>query len=163
MFVILVHLNQQLMRRILFAFFLVAITLFTIHCKDDTLPNSFIPDGPVSLVINTDLPEYYHMKTPGNYVYQPGGNRGVIVIHNFDDTYISIERTCSHNPDETCSHIYVDSANLTLRCGGFNLNKWQACCDSKFLYSGQVSVGPAQYPLRTYYTRIDGSVITVKN
>src|SRR5688572_16798320 len=88
------------------------------NCKDDgTNPNNYIPSGPVSLVLNTDLPEYYRLKTPGNYIYQPGGNRGVIIVHYFDGTYIALERTCSYEPDKACSKIFVDSTNITLRCG----------------------------------------------
>ncbi len=133
-------------------------------CKDDT-PNSnaYIPSGPVSLVINTDLPEYYHLKTPGTYIYQPGGNRGVIVIHDFDDKYLTIERTCSLEPDKACAKIYVDSSSLNLRCGGFNNTLWLPCCDSRFTYNGWVYQGPAQYPLRTYNTTLSGSVITIRN
>ncbi len=139
-----------------------ALSLFS--CKDNSInANNYIPTGPVSLVINTDLPEYFKLKTPGTYIYQPGGNRGVIVIHNFDDNYVAIERTCSLEPDKACSKIYLDSMALTLRCGTFNLNKWEPCCESRFMYSGQVSQGPAQYPLRTYYVTINGSVITVRN
>jgi len=152
------------MTRILIAISALLTLLFLSNCKDSGInPNNFIPSGPVSLVINTDLPEYYHLKTPGQYTYQPGGNRGVIVIHYFDDTYIAVERTCSFEPDLACARIYVDSTNLVLRCGGFNINKWVPCCDSKFLFNGQISQGPAQYSLRTYFTQVNGSVITVRN
>lgn len=151
------------MKKLLVALGMLGV-LALINCKDDASnPNNYIPSGPVSLVLNTDLPEYYNLKSVGNYIYQPGGNRGVIVIHNFDDTYVAIERTCSYEPDKTCSKIYVDSTNLTLRCGLFNLNKWEPCCVSRFLYNGQVSQGPAQYPLRNYSVAVNGSVITVRN
>jgi Rieske Fe-S protein len=134
------------------------------NCKDDSINSSnFVPSGPVSLVINTDLPEYYYLKTPGTHLYQPGGNRGVILIHNFDDTYVALERTCSYEPDKACSRIYLDSTASTLRCGSFNLGKWESCCDSRFIYSGQVSQGPAQYPLRTYTIFINGSTISIRN
>ncbi|MFM9946101.1 MAG: hypothetical protein ACKVQB_12805 [Bacteroidia bacterium] len=134
------------------------------HCNDDTPnTNNFVPSGPVSLVINTDLPEYNHLKFAGNYIYQPGGNRGVIIIHDFDDNYFAVERTCSFEPDKLCSKIYVDSMGQTLRCGNFNVKKWEPCCDSRFMYNSWVSQGPAQYPLRTYNLTINGSVITVRN
>jgi hypothetical protein len=75
-------------------FFLVLFILS--GCKDNSInANNFIPSGPVSLVINTDLPEYFNLKNPGNYIYQPGGNKGVIVMHTRDDNYIALERTCS--------------------------------------------------------------------
>ena len=133
-------------------------------CKDNSInANNFIPSGPVSLVINTDLPEYFNLKNPGNYIYQPGGNKGVIVIHTLDDNFIALERTCSFEPDRNCSIIYVDSTKFTLRCGGFKKGKWDSCCNSRFLYSGQVSQGPAQFNLRLYNVSINGSTISVRN
>lgn len=143
---------------------MVVCGLVLFSCKDDSFnSNNFIPDGPVSLVINTDLPEYYKLKTPGNYVYADGGFRGVIVMHALDDSYVAIERTCSYEPDRSCSKIFVDSANISLRCGNFVNNIWEPCCESKFLYNGLLAQGPAGYDLRTYNTSVSGPVITVRH
>jgi len=115
------------------------------------------------LVINTDLPEYYHLKSRGNYIYLPGGNKGVLLIHTFDGYYNAIERTCSWEVDKACAKIYVDSTNLNLRCGTYTGSKWEFCCASKFMYSSQVSQGPAQFPLRTYTVTENGSILTIRN
>jgi len=140
------------------------ILLILCQCKD-TAPNTnnYIPEGPVSLVVNTDLPEYYTLKNPGNYVYLSGGHRGVLVMHTFDDNFVALERTCSFEPDNTCSKIYVDSTKATLRCGTFNLNKWEPCCQSRFQYNGLVTEGPAQFNLRTYLVSVNGSTLTIRN
>ena len=133
-------------------------------CKDEANnANSYVPSGVVNLVINTDLPEYFRLKTRGNYIYAPGGNRGVIVIHDFDDTYVAIERTCSFEPDKECSKLYVDSSSINIRCGSFNQSQWIPCGDSRFMYSGQVTLGPAQYPLRQYLVSENGNTLTIRN
>ena len=142
----------------------ILIVLLVCQCKD-TAPNTsnYIPEGPVSLVINTDLPEYNLLKFMGNYMYFEGGHRGVILMHTFEDNFVAIERTCSFEPDRDCSKIYVDSTKASLRCGSFKVGKWDSCCDSRFLYTGQVTQGPAQFNLRTYNVTVNGSTITVRN
>lgn len=133
-------------------------------CKDDiNNPNYYIPQGPVNFTINTDLPEYYYLKSMGTYIYHEGGHRGVILIHNFDDNFIALERTCSYEPDNTCSKISVDSTTITLRCGNLVNNKWESCCQSRFMLGGEVSQGPAVYNLRQYHVIQNGSFISVEN
>jgi Rieske Fe-S protein len=140
------------------------LSLVLLNCKSDAPnSNSYIPTGTVSLVINTDLPEYYNLKAKGSYTYQTGGNKGVLLIHDFDDSYVALERTCSIEPDKSCAKIFVDSSSLNLRCGTFNGSKFESCCNSRFMYSGQASQGPAQFPLRTYNVSVNGSILTIRN
>ncbi|NUM32533.1 MAG: hypothetical protein HUU47_09460 [Bacteroidetes bacterium] len=146
-----------------YSFYLIAIFSFC-NCKDNNENyNYYIPEGPVNFSINTDLPQYYYLKNPGTYLYHEGGNRGVILVHNYDDNFLALERTCSFEPDKTCSYISVDSTTLTLRCGKTVNGKWEQCCSSKFMLGGEVSNGPAAYNLRQYYTQKNGSVISVIN
>ncbi|MCC6720808.1 MAG: hypothetical protein IT243_01290 [Bacteroidia bacterium] len=150
------------MIRLIIIIFLISIGF--ISCKDSPNDNNYyIPEGLVNFTINTDLPQYYYLKTPGTYIYHEGGNRGVILVHNFDDNFITLERSCSFEPDKTCSKISVDSTTLTLRCGIMKNNKWETCCESRFMMGGEVSHGPAVYNLRQYNTHQNGSIIYVTN
>lgn len=143
---------------------ILVIVLFFSACKDDNNNNNYyIPEGPVNFTINTDLPQYYYLKSPGTYIYHEGGHRGVILVHNYDDNFITLERSCSYESDQTCSKISVDSTTLTLRCGNMVSGKWESCCSSIFMLGGEVAKGPAVYNLRQYYTQQNGSVITVTN
>lgn len=146
-------------------FFLVCVVgfFFITSCKDGAGGENPVPAAPVNLTINTDLPSYFHLKNLGSYVYEEGGNRGVLIMHGFDDRFYAFDRLCTHLPDLSCSIIHVDSMRLNLRCGTFTDTSWTPCCDSKYQYDGNVLQGPAKFPLRQYPVSISGAVIYVRN
>jgi len=140
------------------------LLLFSASCGDDNQnQQSFIPDVPVSITINTDLPLYYHLKNLGSYEYLDGGYRGVLLIHNFDDVFYAIERTCSFESDQSCAKVSVDSFNFQLRCGNYVNDEWEPCCESKFSFDGNVQEPPAQLPLRQYRVIENGGLISISN
>ncbi len=147
------------------AIFILGGILFVSSCGNDDTPPIYneIPDIPVNITINTDLPSYFHLKNVGTYVYETGGNRGVVVIHNFDDVYYAFERTCTYQPDLACSKIFVDSVSLNLRCGGFADTSWTPCCSSLYGYNGIPTQGPSRYQLKQYRIIQNGSILTVRN
>lgn len=132
-------------------------------CDDDPGGDHPVPAASVNLTINTDLPTYFKLKNLGSYVYEDGGNRGILVIHGFDDQFYAFDRLCTHLPDLTCSLIHVDSMNLNLRCGHFSDTTWVPCCESKYQMDGLVQQGPAKYPLRQYPVAINGSILYIRN
>ena len=143
---------------------LVVITSIALYsCKDDAGGENPVPAAPVNLTINTDLPSYFKLKTLGNYIYEEGGNRGVLIIHGYDDNFYAFDRLCTHLPDLSCSLIHVDSMRLNLRCGTFKDTSWTACCDSKYQMDGNVLQGPAKYPLRQYPVTISGDTLYIRN
>jgi Rieske Fe-S protein len=147
----------------LLGFALLLMSCSLLACKDDAAGDNPVPTAPVNLTINTDLPTYFKLKTLGNYVYEEGGNRGVLIIHGYDDNFYAFDRLCTHLPDLSCSLIHVDSMRLNLRCGTFKDTSWKACCDSKYQLDGNVLQGPAKYPLRQYPVTFSGSTIYVRN
>jgi len=133
-------------------------------CSDDNAQNqSFIPNVPVNITINTDLPLHFHLKNLGAYTYLEGGSKGVFLVHNFDDQFYALERTCSFEPDRACSKLFVDSLNFQMQCGNYEDGKWKECCSSKFSFDGFVQESPAQFPLRTYAVQLNGSIINIRN
>lgn len=148
------------------AIFIFSLGFMFLHssCGDDNQnQQSFIPDVPVNITINTDLPSYYHLKNLGSYEYLDGGHRGVLLIHNFDDLFYAIERTCSFESDQECAYIFVDSMNIQLRCGEYVDTGFVQCCASKFSFDGNVLEPPAQLPLRLYRVVKNGGLITIAN
>ena len=61
---------------------LIVPTLFFVSCKEQNYP---IPDVPVNMSINLDLPSYNALNAPGGYAYVTGGSRGIVVYRNFDE------------------------------------------------------------------------------
>lgn len=122
-----------------------------------------IPDAPVNLTINLDLPLYHHMYTMGAFSYHDGGHKGVLLVHNFDDEYYAFERTCTHQPDLACSRVEVDTQLLDIRCGTFRDGSFEECCGSKFFFNGQVEQSPARLPLKQFTVSKNGSVLSIRN
>jgi len=150
--------------RLLIVFTLLLGSLSWHSCVEDNgLVYTDIPDGPVNLTINLDLPLHFHLNNMGTFAYFAGGHKGVLLIHNFDDQFYAFERTCTHQPDLSCSRVEVDSLLLDIRCGSYEDGQWTECCTSRFFFNGQVEQGPAQLPLKQFSTAKNGSILTVRN
>ncbi len=152
------------MNKLLGAFLMFLMVVTFSSCNDDQNQNRpFIPSVPVNITVNTDLPLHFHLKNLGSFAYFEGGNRGVFLVHNFDDQFYALERTCAFEPDRACSRVEVDSLNFQLRCGELVDGVWEECCASKYSFDGNLQEGPAQFPLRRYAVQFNGSLITVRN
>jgi hypothetical protein len=113
----------------------------------------------VDLNVNTSLP----LNNLGGYIYRTEGNKGIVIIHNYNDAFLAIERTCSYHPYDSCNLITMDNNGLELKCGKYNGNDFVPCCGSKFTMEGYVNKGPATRPLRSYSVTKNGSQLHVTN
>ena len=113
--------------------------------KDDD-----IPVVSVNILIDLNINSSAPLNTLGGYIYVAGGNKGIIVFHNFDDSYMAIERTCSFHPYDTCNLITMDNSGLILKCGKYSGPTFIDCCGSAFTLEGFASKAPATRPLRLY-------------
>lgn len=137
------------MRQIYVRYGLVSIVFASVifhSCKEEAYP---IPNVPVNIVINLDLPAYQPLNTPGNYAYVNGGSRGIIVYRNFSE-FVALDRHSTYNSDDPCAVVDVNPSNF------FELI--DTCSGSKFdITSGVVIQGPAKYGLRRYNAVWDGA------
>ncbi len=115
-------------------------------CKEKEYP---IPNVPVNLYINLDLPSYNALNAPGGWVYVEGGSRGIIIYRNFD-SFIALDRHSTYEPEKECAIVSVNPDN--------NFELLDSCSESKYsIISGVVIKGPAQHGLRRYNTYWDGA------
>lgn len=101
------------MRKFLFLFLI--ITAFSCE-KNDT--EDLLPNAPVDVVINLDLPQYINLQTPTGWAYTSGGNDGVqgILIQNTgigNPPYKAFERAC---PNNDCSVPMKFDGSLKMKC-----------------------------------------------
>ncbi len=136
--------------------------LFSCNGKDQN-PAEPIPNVPVNITINLNLPSYYHLNNPGNFTVLSGGNRGIVLVHDFDGNYYAVERTCSYKPLQDCSTIDIDTSAFQLRCGLRTGGKYNPCCQSRFTMNGSLLQGPASYPLKRYVVEKAGSLLSIFN
>lgn len=139
-------------------FFLFVFARCGNKTKDDE-----IPLVPVNIYLDLNVNSNAPLNLPGGYINISGGNKGILVFHNFDDTYIAFERTCSYHPYDACNLITMDNSGVVLLCGKYNGNTFEPCCGSQFTIEGYVSKGPATRPLRTYTVNRSGNQVHIYN
>ena len=132
-------------------------------CDNNNSRTEPIPKGPVNLNIDLNLPAYMHLANPGTHAYFEGGVKGVIVIHDYDDSWYAFERGCAFQPLSDCSTIWADSINIQLRCGTPTSTGFQPCCSSKFTYGGIPLEGEARQRLANYQIQRSGNALMVYN
>lgn len=142
---------------------LVSTAMLLNACDNNRNNPSNIPNVPVNLTINLDLPLYQNLNFIGQYVYEDGGNKGIVIIHHTNGSFYAIERTCAYEPLSQCNLIEVNEALTRLRCGVSHNNDFTPCCGSEYFMDGQVIQGPTQYPLKHYNVRKSGSYLYISN
>lgn len=115
-------------------------------CKEEKYP---IPNVPVNIIINLDLPSYQALNAPGGYAYTNGGSRGIVVYRNFDE-FVALDRHSTYNHENECAVVHVNPDNI------FELI--DTCSDSHYsIMSGVVISGPAKFGLKRYSAIWDGA------
>lgn len=135
-------------------------------CKDNNpyTGECFIPDAIVNEVINMDLPSYFVLQNLGEHItLESAGNRGVFLVHYFDDAFYALERTCPYQSDNDCSYVTVDSTNLRLRCGQYQDTGFVACCGSEYQWDGFLLEGPSRCGLKAYRVSRQGNTLFINN
>lgn len=154
------------MKRIGFIIVVFALLLssgFIQSCDNDGNTGS-IPYVNVSVQIDLNDPGYIGLNPFGGFVYIDGhGHKGLIVIHNFDDTYSAFDRTCSFEPSNQCARVEVEEGGLFYHCGETINEEFESCCGSKFDLQGFVLDGPATFPLQQYAVYKNGNLLTIRN
>lgn len=127
--------------------------MFLTSCQGEAHP---IPNVPVNISINLDLPSYQNLNGPGGYAYVNGGSRGIIVYRNFDE-FVALDRHSTYNSEDECAVVDVDPLNF------FELV--DTCSGSRYsIQSGIVLEGPAQWGLKRYQASWNGaSTVTIWN
>lgn len=132
-------------------------------CDDSRQVTENIPRGLVNTVLDLNLASNMHLNNVGTFSYIEGGVRGVLVIHDYDDQWYAFERTCAYQPTNACSHIWVDSINIQLKCGNYVSGKFEPCCESTYMFSGFPSKGPAAGRLAQYFISRNANILQVYN
>ncbi len=146
-------------KSIIFIFLLLVVSA----CEKNQPNPEPIDDVPVNITINLALPQYEKLLQTGQFVYESGGLRGVVVVHHFDNRYYAFERTCPYQPRNACSQIEMDSSLFLFRCGETSNGNFNKCCDSRFSTDGEVFSGPANFGLKHYIITQNGNLLNIKN
>lgn len=125
-----------------------------ICCESQNINNNnpYIPNYPVNLQLNLNLPLYSNLQFPSNhYVDYSQGARGIVVF-NRGSGFNAYDLACPNQPFNTCgSPLTIIGVEAKCSCENTTYN----------LFSGQ-SQGQ-QYPLKQYQTQLNGSTLLVFN
>jgi len=139
-----------------------SLIVFLAGCRNNNVTES-IPKGPVNITLDLNLLDNQHLLVPGNFTYAEGGVKGVLIIHDYDDTWYAFERTCAWQPLNNCSQIWVDTQAIQLKCGTYTVNRFETCCESRFMFNGLPLKGPAGGSLARYNISRSGNLLYVYN
>ena len=145
-------------------YILALIFFVSFSCKkNNSLGPSPVPYQYVYTQIDISTPLYSSLQNEGGYVYLTGGNKGILVVHDFLDNFWAFDRTCPYHVTSPCGVIRMSLNGLNMVCGSYSGKTLDACCASTYGLDGSVTHGPSTYPLKSYRVSVAGSVLTISN
>ncbi len=145
---------------------LLPFLMFSCSCKkNNSLGPNPVPYQSVYTVIDITLPQYSDLQNEGGSVTIPGGNKGIIVVHDFLDNFWAFDRTCPYHINSPCGVVRMSFPDaLYMVCGTYSGKTLNACCNSTYnLNGGTVINGPSKYPLKAYQVTQSGTVLSISN
>ncbi len=111
-------------------------------CSQQASLVSPVPDVNVREQFNLNSIEALPLKArDGNFVYIPGGIKGIIIYRRSTDNYIAFERKSPYKMEDTCGRISVHSSQLYME---------DICHSCTFNWEGRPTGGPCSYIMKMY-------------
>lgn len=159
---------RKFIQYILAALLATTVIFVLARCaKSNNGQQNDVPQVPVNVTVNMNLPQFLPLQSQGGWAYLNGGVKGIVLYHHYDDNFYAMERNCPYQPFDSCAIVTVESNDVFLRCGQYksdNDTTWIPCCNSQFsLEAGFLISGPSQYPLTNYRVGRSGNILVVSN
>lgn len=123
----------------------IALTsLLLLNCsKDDrtTNNNPYLPNYPLDITINLNLPQYNSLLYPSNAVYINNGNtgiRGIFVFNAGSGNYKAYDAACPNQPLSSCSTMTIQGIKAKCECDNAQYSFFTGLAPDK------------QYPMKSY-------------
>lgn len=143
-----------------FVFASASALLFGLAACGSATTTQTIPSVAFSTQINITNQQYQALRADNGVVVLPasgvagGGVKGLFIVRQNATTYSAFERNCPYQPYDACSLVSLDRSRLFFK---------DTCCGSQFSLQGQITGGPANRALRSYYTSLSGNLLTISN
>ncbi len=138
------------MRKLLLLFFIISI--FSCE-KNET--NDILPDVPVNITINIDLPQFLNLQTPTGYAETSGGIKGILVLNTGigNPPFKAFDKAC---PNNDCTSAMVFDGSLKMKC---------SCDDSEYsILDGSPQTSGNSHFAREYrVSQINPSTLNITN
>jgi len=142
-------------------FFLLVMCLIVLGCsKEGTkYSNPNLPNNPVYITLDLNLPAYDKLKYPNNSVIirNQGGVLGVIIF-NAGSYYTAFDIACPNHPVEACSEMKLDKpGSIFLVCA---CPQHQTPLQYSLITGTSLTPG-AQYQLKPYPVTQKGNTLSI--
>ena len=133
-------------------FLIIAFVSILFSCSDSERSNKnpYIPNYPVNLSVDMNLPAYSNLKFVSNGVIIPNYGAKGIIIFNAGGTYNAFDAACPNQDLNSCVAMTINGINAVCSC-------------DKTEYSLFTGLGGKDYPLKQYRVEVSGTVIRVYN
>ncbi|NJM80479.1 MAG: hypothetical protein HC854_14245 [Flavobacterium sp.] len=138
--------------------FFLFILFLSLGCsKEDRINNNnpFLPNFPVDLTINLNLPEYSNLQFVSNAIFIDNGIsgiRGIFVFNAGSNNYLAFDAACPNQALSNCSTMTINGIKAVCACDGAEYS----------FFSGQAP--GKQYPMKQYRVQqINSTTLKVFN
>lgn len=130
---------------------LVFITLWGCGTSDDG--NTILPNVPVNVTINLNLPAYQDLLINNGSAFVPGhGIKGIIVFRFSETNILAWDAACPHISPNNCSTMTINGVKMV--CG---------CDETEFSILDGSPLSGTQFSARQYRAVKTGNSITITN
>lgn len=119
------------------------------------------PYAPINLNISLTILDSEIGPGEHKFMYPTEGVNGLLIARNFSDEYFVFDRTCTYEPDYSCSVVDDSASSFHIMC---------PCCNSQYFIDpsdengeAYVTRGPSRYSLIKYNSFIDRGFLTIRN
>lgn len=94
---------------------LLVVVIISFFCCEKNDPNNNLPDVPVNLTINLNLPQYNKLIAAGGWVQVNGGIKGIFITNRGvgKPSIVAFDRYC---PNKDCQDPMDFDGNFKLKC-----------------------------------------------
>lgn len=94
-------------------YFLIVLLCFS-GCSDDEM-ETLLPNVPVDVTVNLNLPQFIDLQTPTGFAYTTGGVKGILIHNQGVGTppYKAFDRAC---PNNDCASPMEFDGSLKMTC-----------------------------------------------
>jgi hypothetical protein len=117
--------------------------------------NPNLPNYPVNLSINTNLPQYANVRYPSNYIIDYSQGVAGIVVFNTGSGYNAFDLACPNQAYGTACSTAMTINGIEAKC---NCNTSE---NPYLLFSGQSPGQP--YTMKPYHVQISGDNLIITN
>jgi len=130
---------------------LLLVSLFACNSSDDG--NTLLPNVPVNVTLNLNLPAYQDLLINNGSAFVPGhGIKGIIVFRLSETNFFAWDAACPHISPSGCSTMVINGVKMVCNCD-----------NTEFSILDGSPLSGTQFSARQYRAVKTGNTVTITN